>query len=115
MYASWGPSDAPLTLRLDMTMQTVSLKFSQSNVDQGIEFIVGQGQIDNQLYLTPLPIMLYAHPNENAPFVHLSLVRDSQLQTIQFFKYFAFSMQEVDIRCADTTLSVSSLTFSLQC
>eukprot|EP01122_Echinamoeba_exundans_P003714 TRINITY_DN1378_c0_g1_i1.p1 TRINITY_DN1378_c0_g1~~TRINITY_DN1378_c0_g1_i1.p1 ORF type:complete len:3355 (-),score=763.88 TRINITY_DN1378_c0_g1_i1:110-10174(-) len=89
--------DRPQEL-LYLTMQTVSVKITQSNIDQGIELIIGQGQIDNQLYLSPLPIILYAHPNENgAPFVHISMVRDTRHSSIQLYKYFAVSMQEIDI------------------
>jgi hypothetical protein len=90
----------PLTISClpDLTMQTVSLKITQSNIDQGIELIIGQGQIDNQLYLSPLPIILYAHPNDSgAPFVHISMVRDTRHSSIQLYKYFAVSMQEIDI------------------
>jgi len=54
-------------------------------------------QLDNQLYLSPMPIALYSTPNPEKPFFHATLVRDPNVTAVQFFKYFALQLQEIEL------------------
>jgi hypothetical protein len=96
---------------LYITTQTIYLKFTSSNVDQTIEFSVGTMQIDNQLYLTPYPIVLFAKPAEDKKFLSLSVIKDARYGSIQFLRYFAVQVQEMDLS-VDQTFLVQALAFA---
>jgi hypothetical protein len=82
---------------LYFTLQSIYADVQASNVDQSVEVKIGMAQLDNQLYLSPLPIALYSTPNPSKPFFHASLVRDQNIPAVQFFKYFALQLQEIDL------------------
>eukprot|EP01130_Rhizamoeba_saxonica_P014663 TRINITY_DN6427_c0_g2_i1.p1 TRINITY_DN6427_c0_g2~~TRINITY_DN6427_c0_g2_i1.p1 ORF type:complete len:1673 (-),score=349.86 TRINITY_DN6427_c0_g2_i1:65-4918(-) len=75
----------------------IYLRYAESNVDTSIEFKIKHFQVDNQLYLTPYPIVLYS-PEEEMNFLHLSLVIDTRYKEIQCFRYFAVQLQEIEIK-----------------
>jgi len=93
------------------TVQNLFFNFKSTDVDQSIEFRIGNFQIDNQLYLTPYPIVLWAPPVEGKEFMKLVLVKDERYTTIQFLRYFAVAIQEVDIS-VDQTFLVQALAFA---
>jgi hypothetical protein len=63
------------------------------------------------LYLTPYPIVLWPHPVEGKEFVKLAIVKDDRYNTIQFLRYFAVAIQEMDI-AIDQTFLVQALAFA---
>eukprot|EP01126_Amoeba_proteus_P003459 TRINITY_DN11154_c0_g2_i1.p1 TRINITY_DN11154_c0_g2~~TRINITY_DN11154_c0_g2_i1.p1 ORF type:complete len:1139 (+),score=230.91 TRINITY_DN11154_c0_g2_i1:137-3553(+) len=79
------------------TIQTVDFEFQESNVDQMVELTVGTAQIDNQLYLTPFPVILFDRSPADRVFLHLSLVKDKRYLKINYIRYFGFLVQEMDL------------------
>lgn len=82
---------------LYFTLQTLFADWQVSNVDQRAEVKIGMAQLDNQLYLSPLPIALYSTPNLEKAFFHATMVRDTTVTAVQFFKYFALQVQEIEL------------------
>jgi hypothetical protein len=74
-------------------------------------FLLQHHQIDNQLYLSPYPIVLWAHPVEGKEFLKLAAVKDERYTTVQFVRYFAVGIQEMDIS-VDQTFLVQALAFA---
>lgn len=82
---------------LYFTLQTLYADITISNLDQEVELKIGMAQLDNQLYLSPLPIALYSTPNPDKPFFHASIIRDPNISAVQFFKYFAVQILEIEL------------------
>jgi hypothetical protein len=82
---------------LYFSLQTLFADVQVSNIDQTVELKIGMAQMDNQLYLSPIPIALYSTPNASKPFFHATLVRDCNVTAVQFFKYFAVQLQEIEL------------------
>lgn len=82
---------------LYFTLQTLFADWQASNIDQRAEVKIGMAQLDNQLYLSPLPIALYSTPNPEKPFFHATLVRDTDVKAVQFFRYLGLQLQEIDL------------------
>lgn len=82
---------------LYFTLQTLFADYQVSNLDQRAEVKIGMAQLDNQLYLSPLPIALYSTPNPEKAFFHATMVRDTDVKAVQFFRYLGLQMQEIDL------------------
>ena len=54
-------------------------------------------QLDNDLILTPYPVVLSSKPVPDKPVFQVALVRDMRYTHFYCFRYFAFSLQEIDV------------------
>eukprot|EP01127_Copromyxa_protea_P021271 TRINITY_DN7272_c0_g1_i1.p1 TRINITY_DN7272_c0_g1~~TRINITY_DN7272_c0_g1_i1.p1 ORF type:complete len:3025 (-),score=744.59 TRINITY_DN7272_c0_g1_i1:27-7853(-) len=79
------------------TAQQIKLEYQQANVEQTIEATIGTVQIDNQLYRTPFPVVLFDKSPSDLPFLHFSFVQDTRYEKINFIKYLAFLVQEMEL------------------
>jgi hypothetical protein len=63
---------------------------------------VGRLQIDNQLYLTPYPVVLlpgnFGQIYDRGIFFHLSLAKSNVTESIDYFKYLYVAIQEIDLK-----------------
>lgn len=69
-----------------------------------MELHVDRMQIDNGLYHTPYPIMLWPVLPPNMQVLQLALVHSKEWKTITFIRYFSFLLQQVDIRVEEVAL-----------
>lgn len=69
-----------------------------------MELHVDRMQIDNGLYNTPYPIMLWPVIPPNLKALSVALVQSKEWKTITFIRYFSFLLQEVDIRMEEIEL-----------
>eukprot|EP01127_Copromyxa_protea_P018128 TRINITY_DN562_c3_g1_i1.p1 TRINITY_DN562_c3_g1~~TRINITY_DN562_c3_g1_i1.p1 ORF type:complete len:1515 (-),score=244.31 TRINITY_DN562_c3_g1_i1:27-4571(-) len=82
---------------LYFALQSIDLDFEQSNVDRIVEATIHTAQIDNQLYRTPFPVILFDTSPEKTPFIKFSLLQDTRYDKINFIRYLGFLVQEMDI------------------
>ncbi|XP_049849223.1 uncharacterized protein LOC126318273 [Schistocerca gregaria] len=96
---------------LYLTMQFIFLEAQMSSLEQTLYMKVRSMQVDNQLYFSPFPIMLYAVPKSELPFFQLSVVQDVSVPNQWQFKYFGMQIQEIDINLHDVCI-FQTLAFS---
>jgi vacuolar protein sorting-associated protein 13A/C len=89
---------------LFICLEGISLAYEESQLDKTFEVKLNDLQIDNQLYITPYPITVFAIPAEGQAFLHLSLVKSQKFTSIDYFNYLAVQMQELDIRLEENVL-----------
>jgi hypothetical protein len=75
------------------TLQTIELEYTQTNIDQSLEASIGTAQVDNQLYRTPFPVVLFDKSPTDVKFFQFSFVKDTRYQNINFIRYLAFLVQ----------------------
>lgn len=80
-----------------VTLQSINVEYQQTNIDQEIEATIGTAQIDNQLYRTPFPVVLFDKSPTDINFFHVSLVKDTRYDKINFIRYMAFLLQEIEL------------------
>jgi vacuolar protein sorting-associated protein 13A/C len=78
---------------LYLTLQSIDLDFEQSNIDQSVEARIHTMQIDNQLYRTPFPVVLFDTSPANTDFIKFSVLRDTRYDKVNFVRYFGFLLQ----------------------
>eukprot|EP01129_Flabellula_baltica_P006490 TRINITY_DN2434_c0_g2_i1.p1 TRINITY_DN2434_c0_g2~~TRINITY_DN2434_c0_g2_i1.p1 ORF type:complete len:2913 (+),score=603.66 TRINITY_DN2434_c0_g2_i1:175-8913(+) len=94
-----------------LSMETISFYFyRETDGYQGIEFSVGSFQIDNQLYLTPYPVVFYSPPVEDKPFFTMTLTRNTNFEDVQYIPYFSILVQEIDLEI-DEIFLIRSLAY----
>eukprot|EP01097_Dermamoeba_algensis_P001935 TRINITY_DN1760_c0_g2_i1.p1 TRINITY_DN1760_c0_g2~~TRINITY_DN1760_c0_g2_i1.p1 ORF type:complete len:697 (-),score=241.36 TRINITY_DN1760_c0_g2_i1:117-2207(-) len=76
--------------RVDMTY-----KLAQSS--DFLELKVAWMQIDNDLFGTPYPVILASDRLPKAPLVHLAFSRSLKYKGVQYFNFFGFRLQEIDV------------------
>ena len=80
-------------IRLDQ----ISVQYIETFKRQSVELKLSALKIDNQLPLTPFPLLMRSRKVEGKPFFHVSVIRSMVHQTVQFFHYFGIGLQEMDI------------------
>lgn len=67
-----------------------------SSIEQTLEVKLGMLQVDNDLYLTPQPIIAHSLDQpEGDPFFHLAIVRDMRYHKFFCFRYFSMKMHKL--------------------
>lgn len=94
-----------------MSMADLLFKYTLSDVQQSIELKIGSFQTDNDLYLTPCPVVLSSDPVPDHPFLHVVLVRDPKYTDFFCYRYFAVAMQKLNVE-ADEAFIVFALAWS---
>jgi vacuolar protein sorting-associated protein 13A/C len=94
-----------------LSMGDLMVKYILSDVQQSIECKLGTFQVDNDLYLTPCPVVLSSDPVQDHPFFHLALVRDPKYTDFFCYRYFAVAMQKLNVE-ADEAFLVFALAWS---
>ena len=93
--------ETPLELSY-ITVEKIHLVYSTSNLYQNVEFSIGWLQIDNQLYQTPYPLVVYpvaTETNESANiFFDLNLRISTQVSSITYIKSFCAMLQKIDLK-----------------
>eukprot|EP01122_Echinamoeba_exundans_P014200 TRINITY_DN6383_c0_g1_i1.p1 TRINITY_DN6383_c0_g1~~TRINITY_DN6383_c0_g1_i1.p1 ORF type:complete len:3637 (+),score=836.27 TRINITY_DN6383_c0_g1_i1:160-11070(+) len=94
-----------------LSMGDLMVKYILSDLQQSIECKLGTFQVDNDLYLTPCPVVLSSDPVQDHPFFHLALVRDPKYTDFFCYRYFAMAMQKLNVE-ADEAFLVFALAWS---
>jgi hypothetical protein len=107
---------------LYVTVEKISVAYSNSNLNQAMELKVGKMQIDNQQYdgnshIPPSqrrapshgtwytsPVMLSSSIVLDKPFLHVSFVKSNLYKDISFYRYFSSALQEVHLTLDRTLL-----------
>jgi len=87
-----------------ITISSLQLLACMNGSSQSLELSIAQLQIDNQLYSTPFPILLYSRPVENQCFFQMSLLKSNQYPHLKYLPYFAVKFQEMDIKIDEICL-----------
>ena len=86
------------------SMKDIQLHVTLSNMDQSVEVLVGAMQVDNQLFLSPFPVLLAGHSVEGKGFFRLALTRSTKYESLLCIPYFAVQMQEADVKVDEQCL-----------
>ena len=87
-----------------ITIEKILLIYNNSNLYKNFEFSVGWLQIDNQLYQTPYPVVVYPISNANDidndknVFFNLTTRILNQVNTITYIKSFCVVLQKLDLK-----------------
>ena len=96
---------------LYLLIRGLHVTYMDYDTNTALEFKVEHLQIDNQLYLSPYPIMFYSVPAPNQSFVHISLSKSKQYTDITYLYFFEILVQEMEIM-VDEELLLSLLKFA---
>jgi len=106
-----------------MQLTQISIDVMATDDNQYLVLSVGGAQIDNQLYNTTNPVMLVPKDHDTSSeedsasyrglrnFMQLSIVKDSKVTEVDYFKYFFFGLQELDLH-VDSELLVRIMEFA---
>ncbi|KAL6077052.1 Vacuolar Protein [Balamuthia mandrillaris] len=91
-----------------ISMSDITLEYCNSsyyNV-QYWDFKIKRFQIDNQLFFTPYPVVASPHMRLPADksFLALSVIKSMEYREVDFYKYVALGVQELDVRIDETFL-----------
>jgi len=78
-----------------ISFDKINIEYSNSNLDQKLEATIKSVQIDNQLPVSPFPVVL--HSTSEREFFHLSLVKSNKHDRIDYFSYFSVLIQEMNV------------------
>ena len=85
-----------------ITLEKIYLTYSNSNFYKNVEFSIGWLQVDNQLYQTPYPVVVYPISETNEinsnVFFDLSATLSNQVSSIMYFKSFTLILQKIDLK-----------------
>jgi vacuolar protein sorting-associated protein 13A/C len=94
-----------------LRISDIKLAYINSNIQQTVELKIGGFQLDNDLYLTPFPVVMSSPPVPDKPFFHVSLVRDMKYSDFFCFRYFAVAMQKLSVE-VDQAFLVKTVSWS---
>ena len=100
-------SDLPEEL-LYLSANDLWLDYSNSESQMRVEVRVKSLQIDNQLTSTHFPVLLCRNQfkgDPNADFFHFSMIKSNFYTSIDYFHYFSFLLQEMDLHIDDTIIN----------
>eukprot|EP00743_Colponemidia_sp_Colp-15_P008438 GILK01009172.1.p1 GENE.GILK01009172.1~~GILK01009172.1.p1 ORF type:complete len:1282 (+),score=242.95 GILK01009172.1:355-3846(+) len=86
----------------------VHVSYTDSSADKKLEVSFDWIQIDTQMPNTRFPILLapfLKRKDASQPTLHLSFVKLNHLQNIDFFRYFSFFLEPLDVRIDEELLS----------
>eukprot|EP01088_Endostelium_zonatum_P014922 TRINITY_DN3449_c0_g1_i2.p1 TRINITY_DN3449_c0_g1~~TRINITY_DN3449_c0_g1_i2.p1 ORF type:complete len:3344 (+),score=882.14 TRINITY_DN3449_c0_g1_i2:209-10240(+) len=90
-----------------MTLKSPRLFVAKTEDEEQLELVVETMQIDNQLYDTPYPVLLYTTIDEKKTgsssggsknFIHVSVVRATDVPNVEYFRYLSVGVQEMNIK-----------------
>eukprot|EP01129_Flabellula_baltica_P011592 TRINITY_DN510_c0_g1_i5.p1 TRINITY_DN510_c0_g1~~TRINITY_DN510_c0_g1_i5.p1 ORF type:complete len:2967 (-),score=626.80 TRINITY_DN510_c0_g1_i5:1646-10546(-) len=94
-----------------INISDTELDFRVTDKQTYINFSIDKFQVDNQLYLTPYPILVYT-PKSEKKFLELCIVKkNSESESISWFRYIGVGIQELDI-CIDQIFLTYLLDFA---
>ena len=71
---------------------------------QSFELQIGELQIDNQLFATPFPLLLYSKPVEKQPFFQMNILKSNRYKHLTYIPLFALKFQEIDFKMDEVCL-----------
>ena len=92
-----------------LTMNDIWVDYSNSSKQMRVEVRVLRLQIDNQLPSTTFPVLLCRTPlkgDPNVDFFHFSMIKSNFYTSIDYFHYFSFLLQEMDLHVDDTIINL---------
>jgi len=97
--------DAKLEEIMYASLLDFDLEYKVTRTDYEFELKIGKVQVDNQTDKGPeivLGIENSKGGEDTSPAVHLSIVRARQFRNMQFYKYFALKIRELDLEIDET-------------
>eukprot|EP01119_Soliformovum_irregulare_P017308 TRINITY_DN5119_c0_g1_i4.p1 TRINITY_DN5119_c0_g1~~TRINITY_DN5119_c0_g1_i4.p1 ORF type:complete len:2151 (-),score=662.14 TRINITY_DN5119_c0_g1_i4:16-6468(-) len=94
-----------------IAIDRVIVEYASTTKAQSLDMMIHSVQIDNQLYFTPLPIVLRSIKDERRPdFFHLGVLQKTGFKSLWYFKHVHMAFQEMEV-AVDTTLINQLLRF----
>jgi len=98
---------------LFISMEGMALEYDTSASKTSINVKMQHLQVDNQLFMTPFPVMLVPKPNPDKPnFLEMSYRQSNVYETVQFIDGFMVNVQKIEL-CIDAAM-LNSLLFLQQ-
>jgi len=82
-----------------LSLHGLSMNFIQTPDDIQLEVKLVRLQLDNQYEDVEFPTVICGRPlNENTPWFHMSLVKSTLFDTLDFFQYFSLLVQDIKVQ-----------------